>query len=385
MKRLAFILAMTTCFSANCLGQQTAADLCVKDLAVIPEFLLENDSGAKDHLAQFGQKHFDDALAEAKKAAIRVSDTNGCGQVLNRYLKAWRPGHLEVSSVFKRSIQTDAGSAPTNAKSREDEPTFQLLSRKTILLTFKSFDSKNREPLIALLNRNHKALASYPNWIIDVRGNGGGSDYSYEPVLAWLLPDEKVSVGELWLATPANLEGHQKLCAILAPGDAECEREINEVIARTRSAPTGSLVPGDDKGGISFERQERLEPRRPSRVAILIDGGCASSCENFLLAARQSFNVKLIGTRTYGCADYSDMRPFALPSGQRLLWHATARSQRIPGLPVDLAGIPPDVYLPLAKGDHVEEEEVGRVRSWLEGGSLAPPKTGVEAKPSASN
>jgi hypothetical protein len=48
------------------------------------------------------------------------------------------------------------------------------------------------------------------------------------------------------------------------------------------------------------------------------------------------------------------------------------------GFPVDLAGIPPDIYLPFAKGEHVEEK-VDRVQSWLEGGSLAPSKTGADA------
>ena len=97
MKRLAFFFVMSSCFTLNCLGQHTAAELCVKDLEVIPGFLLENDTGAKEHLAQFGQKHFDDAMAEAKSAAMKVSDDDGCWDVLHQYLRAWRKGHLEVS------------------------------------------------------------------------------------------------------------------------------------------------------------------------------------------------------------------------------------------------------------------------------------------------
>src|ERR1035441_5466814 len=87
MKLLVSIFCWTACYSANCLGQQTAAELCVNDLKAIPGFLLENDTGAKDHLAQFGQKHFDDALAEANVAALRVSDADGCEEVLNQYLR----------------------------------------------------------------------------------------------------------------------------------------------------------------------------------------------------------------------------------------------------------------------------------------------------------
>ena len=385
IKSLTFILVAATCFSVNCLGQSTAANLCAKDLGVIPGFLLENDTGAKDRLAQFGQKHFDDALAEARVAALQVSDADGCEEVLNQYVKAWRKGHLAVAPRSLTKPAAGSRSAQNAAAPPTYEPKFQILSDRTILLTLKSFRGENRGPLIELLRQNHTALAIHPNWIIDVRGNGGGSDSAYDPILAWLLPDEAVSVGALWLVTPANLQAHRNVCQISAPGDPECEKFMNDAVARMRNAPTGSLVPQDDSGGIRFDRQKPLEQHRPSRVAILIDGRCASSCEEFLLAARQSFNVKLIGRRTFGSLDVSNLRPFALPSGERLLWYATSRSLRIPDQPVDLAGIAPDIYLPLAPGEHAKEEEVVRVHSWLEGGTLAPPKTESNSKPSAED
>jgi len=379
---LALVFAMATCFSANCWGQQSAAELCVKDLEAIPGFLLENDTGAKDHLAQLGQKHFDDAFVAAKAAAMQVPDAAACQQVLTRYLKAWRKGHLGLQNLVVPAAPTAAGDSPgaSAAASRKDEPAIRVLSGKTILLTLKSFEDHTREPLIALLKRDHEELATHPNWIIDLRGNGGGSDSSYEPLLGWLMPDESVSVGAMWLVTPANIQGQMRRCAIVSPGDSVCEKFANEAVTRMRNGTTGSYVAQDDTGDITFERITPLEPRRPSRVAILIDGDCGSSCEEFLLAARQSFNVKLIGRRTFGSLDYSNLRPHDLPSGQRRLWYATSRSLRIPDLPVDLAGIPPDIYLPLAKGDHAKDEEVRRVQSWLEGGSLALGKTGTDRK-----
>jgi hypothetical protein len=383
---LSFIFVVTTCFSVNCLGQSEVAKLCVKDLDAIPAFLLENDAGAKDHLAQFGQKHFDDALAEAKAAALQVSDADGCEEVLNQYLRAWRKGHLAAAPWSLTKAAADGPSTQTSTAPLRHAPKFQILSDKTILLTLSGFGDENRLPLIALLQQNHAALAKHPNWIIDVRANGGGSDSSYEPILAWLLPDESVSVGEMWLVTPANLQAQSDLCKIKdSPCDPETEKFINDAVVRMRTAPTGSLVPQDDGGGITFDRQKSLEPQRPSRVAILIDGWCASSCEEFLLAARQSFNVKLIGRRTFGSLDYSNLRPFALPSGERLLLYATSRSLRIPDQPVDLAGISPDIYLPLSPGANAKEEEVVRVQSWLEGGSLAPRKTMSNSKPPVRN
>jgi len=128
----------------------------------------------------------------------------------------------------------------------------------------------------------------------------------------------------------------------------------------------------DNGDATSYGREERLEPHRPSRVAILIDGRCASSCEQFALDARQSFSVKLIGQHTSGSLDYANLRPHDLPSGKRRLMYATTRSARIPGLMVDVAGVPPDIYLPVEAGDDPKYDEVKCAQSWLEGGSLAP-------------
>ena len=142
-----------------------------------------------------------------------------------------------------------------------------------------------------------------------------------------------------------------------------------------RSVEPGQYISQDDAGVVQFERIKQGERQRPSRVAILVDDRCASSCEEFLLIARQSFSVKLVGQSTFGSLDYSNLRPYDLPSGQRVLWYATSRSMRLPNYPVDLGGIPPDVYLPARSEDPDPEGEVERVKRWLEGGSLVPAKT----------
>ena len=142
-----------------------------------------------------------------------------------------------------------------------------------------------------------------------------------------------------------------------------------------RSVAPGQYINQDDAGVVQFERVKQPERKRPSRIAILVDGRCASSCEEFLLIARQSFSVKLVGQPSFGSLDYSNLRPYDLPSGQRVLWYATSRSLRLPDYPVDLAGIPPDIYLPVSHDDSDAKGEIGRVKRWLEGGSLAPAKT----------
>ena len=374
---LALIISITAFASTDCWGEPTPAQLCTMDLEVIPAFLLENDAGARPHLKQFGQKQLDDALARAKEAAQAVPDAGACDNVLRQYLKTWRKGHLNLQILHPAPAASGpAGtSAPAAKISNAKEPQLSTLSRQTMLLTLHSFANQYREPLIALLTRHHGELANHRNLIVDVRGNGGGSDSSYAPLLPWLLSDETATVGAEWLSTPANIRGQEQLCAQIAPGDTLCEKDAKAAVTRMRSVEPGQYISQDDAGVVQFERAKQAERKRPSRIAILVDGRCASSCEEFLLIARQSFSVKLVGQPSFGSLDYSNLRPYDLPSEQRVLWYATSRSLRLPNFPVDLAGVQPDIYLPVANDDPDSKGEVERVKRWLEGGSLAPAKS----------
>jgi hypothetical protein len=87
---------------------------------------------------------------------------------------------------------------------------------------------------------------------------------------------------------------------------------------------------------------------------------------------RQSFNVKTIGTRTHGALDYSNLRPYLLPSGARKLWYATSRSNRLPDIKVDGNGIMADIYFPVPSDEKGKKLYMSRIQNWIEGGSLTP-------------
>jgi hypothetical protein len=79
---------------------------------------------------------------------------------------------------------------------------------------------------------------------------------------------------------------------------------------------------------------------------------------------------KVLGRPSHGSLDYSNLRPHRLPSGERLLLYATSRSNRLPDLPIDLAGVQPDIYLPEPADEVARTREVLQVQRWLEQGSL---------------
>ncbi|HSZ09536.1 MAG TPA: S41 family peptidase [Steroidobacteraceae bacterium] len=363
--------AAVLCVLVTCAKAATISEQCATDLEAIPGFLLENDTGAKDELAQWGQAHFETALAKAREDAAKAQDVEACNKTLNAYLKAWRKGHLAVADVPRANTLADApGKVEASLV-----PTIRLLSDTTALLTIPTFAGEFREPLIHLIAQHRKALVARTNWIIDVRDNDGGNDSTYYPLLPWLMPDERENVGAAWLATPANIVGQELVCSFYEPGDKECEKYSAEAMMRMRAVAPGSYAQQEDDPAIHYVRVEKLEPHRPGRVAVLVDGRCGSSCEEFLLTVRQSFSVKLVGRHSHGSLDYSNVRPHVLPSGERVLLYATSRSNRLPVLPVDVAGVQPDIYLPEPPNEEARKNEVLQVQRWLERGSLAPTAT----------
>ncbi len=81
------------------------------------------------------------------------------------------------------------------------------------------------------------------------------------------------------------------------------------------------------------------------------------------MAARQSGKVTLFGAEpTGGVLDYANVNRVTACGGL-VLGYPTSRSQRLPGDPVDPAGIAPQVRIPPGVRD-----EIGWVRDTLERG-----------------
>lgn len=369
MKSLVKSLVLAFCglLSFSLVADEAAND-CVEDLVYLPDFLLKNDAGARDRVSQTGADFLAKALDKAREEAADARTERACNAAITAYLRAWRKGHLAV-----QPINSDSGDRriPVGNPEQDYQPLIQFLSDDTVLLKIHSFHPVAGNRLQQALQEHGEALGSRQNWIVDVRSNHGGSDSAYIPLLPWLLSGDIAEVQLEFLATGDNVDSTLKLCELYAPGDKDCEEFVKPIVGTMLMARPGSFVriAQDEVVFISVPESPHENPRR---VAVLMDEDCVSSCEQFLLTVRQSFRVKLLGRNSGGNLDYSNLRPHLLPSGKRQLLYATSRSYRLPGMPVDLAGIMPDIYLPKPKNKQEWDEEVLRVKNWLEGGSLAP-------------
>ena len=83
----------------------------------------------------------------------------------------------------------------------------------------------------------------------------------------------------------------------------------------------------------------------PRKIAVLINSGCGSSAEEFLLYAKESKKVVLFGQPTSGTLDYSNISPREFPSSAFKISLPETRSHRLPAFSVDRDKIKPNVYL----------------------------------------
>ncbi|HEX8641503.1 MAG TPA: S41 family peptidase [Allosphingosinicella sp.] len=232
------------------------------------------------------------------------------------------------------------------------------LSPRTLWLRIPDFNDNRAAPLRRLIEAHRGELASTPNLIIDLRDNGGGSDYVYAPLVPLLYTRPIVTIGMELRASPDNIAMREQVAERIRAEAADNAAAI-DAQNRLMRERLGQYVNPDPRP-FEIERHATVLPF-PRRVAVLIDGA-ASTGEQFLLLARQSRKTTLFGQRnSAGVLDFANVVGMPAPSGRYALQWATSRSLRLPEDPVDPDGIPPDIRIP----DEIRDP-VRYAAAWLE-------------------
>lgn len=230
-----------------------------------------------------------------------------------------------------------------------EEFTLVPLGAETLYLRLPSFGASYTDTVRDLIEQNRALLAATPNLIIDVRRNGGGSDFVYDPVLPWIATRPIWRVGVEIRASPLNQRLRREVADQIAATSPDAARALREESDRMEGNPAPFIR---REPPVEIVRFAEALPY-PARIATLIDGA-GSSAENFILDARQSRKVTLMGQEnSAGVIDFGEMMAMPAPSGRFQLAWATTRSLRLPDDPVDPDGIAPDVRIPADADDPV--------------------------------
>lgn len=258
---------------------------------------------------------------------------------------------LEVDELGQwRRVQVD-GAAQKAAERRwpGDALLIERIDEATLYLRLPSFHASHLDEIRKLIADHAAELARTPQLIIDIRGNGGGSDFTYDPVLPYLYtrPIWRIGVELRVSADNARLRG--ETARTLESASPEAAQLLASESQRMQTA-SQAFLPREP--AVEIVRLDQVLPN-PARIAVLVDRA-GSSAENFIMDARQSRKVVLMGQEnSAGVIDFGEMMGMPAPSARFELHWATTRSLRLPGDPVDPHGIAPDILIPADVEDPV--------------------------------
>jgi len=223
---------------------------------------------------------------------------------------------------------------------------FKKITNKTSLLCLSSFEHNYTERINKLISDNKAGIENCENLIIDVRNNLGGVYESYEKLLPYILTGSVRGMCAEFLASETLINDIQKWY-----DDEEGKKRAGEWIKMFRKN-MGGFVNVDSTD--SYVNEIIPEKKSPKQVVILVNRRTASSGEAFVLDAKQSKKVKILGTPTYGAIDYGTACFFDFGCGNYKLMMPTWRSMRLPEYPIDNIGIQPDIYIDKSVKDWVK-------------------------------
>lgn len=227
------------------------------------------------------------------------------------------------------------------------------ISEKTLLIRISSFDYEYVERIKELIESDKHKICFYENLIIDLRGNGGGTDNAYRPLLPFIYTNpvrylsgeylvSKTLINNLdkWVSTADTIKYSEEIKAV----KKDIERmELN----------IGNFIPYNENEKYGYTKQDSVYSN-PKKVVILVDKKCGSSTEKFIIQAKQSKKVKILGTTTFGAVDYVSVMEFKIDCPDYSLYMPTVRMMRLPDYPIDNIGIQPDIFLDKFVNDWVE-------------------------------
>lgn len=234
--------------------------------------------------------------------------------------------------------------------------TFSSLNDSTLFIRIPSFSEYRQRFIDSIFNHFYDRLTNTPNLIIDLRGNGGGTDLAFQSILPFIYTHPFYTKGVEELASEGNIAEYEKALAtgnVKKGYEEQLKRQIEDMIK-----VKGDFYIRTPDRWIKYNTMYAY----PKRVGIIINGGVASSGEHFLLYAKNSTKCMLFGAEpTAGVLDYSSAYSLELPSGYGKLSFPTSRSRRLPEYPIDHIGIAPDVKIMLKPNYQLYDD----VDSWV--------------------
>lgn len=229
---------------------------------------------------------------------------------------------------------------------------FKELDNSTALISVRTFSGSASRELDSAYAKIIPELKKYPNLIIDVRNNGGGSDRNYNALMPLLYTDTIYNDFVELFYTADNQKAYEEMRdeAKANPerwgktGYQSWEYRLNQM----KGKPLNSFFAISPKGSKAYYK---ISNENPKKIAILYNRNCASSCEQLLIDAAFSKKVKLVGENSGGYIAYGNVMSITTPCGNTLNWTTTRKNS---DRKYEFVGVEPQVRIPATETDWVQ-------------------------------
>lgn len=272
------------------------------------------------------------------RAIVAQSDLRGQNRVLLLQGRALWPQQVRLGLETGRSITVNRA-APQGERRparRPFEVETMVRPDGVVVIRIPSFDDPKFEAAaIAAV----KAHAGAPLILFDVRGNGGGST----PIALLQTIMDRPYAGTI-VNTPMTIAEQD------AQGSFSNETPPQRLMIRygpDRTLPAAGAIKG--------------------AMAVLMDGGCGSACEDFVIRFQSGKRGPLLGEASFG----STGQPYFVQWSQwKMSFRVSTKREYLPdGRPLEGVGVPPDIAVPqlisdlTAKGDPQLDRALATLRA----------------------
>lgn len=316
----------------------------------IPEYsMLKSVEGANidNYISSIVDKKFlkyDNKRSKLKASSLNIPCREGQGIRLTF--------QTPEGKVIDRTLQAIPYTPPKRSMEGPDKlyDTAIIEEGKLAYIKVSSFSSfyveKDREGI----HKFFEDIKDYQNLIIDIRGNGGGSENYYTTNLVAPLIDKKLET-DLYMAFRAGdyIKPFLKSRGIFT-------KSIDAM-------PEGLNYPEELKSDFSgfLPSSREVSPKNPvgfkGKIYLLVDDYVYSSAESFAVFSKATDFATIVGTRTGGDGIGIDPGLFALPNSGLVIRFPLEMGLNPDGTSSEEASTEPDVYVEQAYGDYIKYNE----------------------------
>lgn len=296
----------------------------------------------------------------------------------------------KLGSWVKVGLESAKNDPQATIQNQAYEPfAFEKISDDIGYLSIKTFEGYFKSMFDSVLQANQEEMIRLPKMIIDVRGNGGGSDALLAGLLPLIYTDTIYTEMPQLFVTEDNYRTYndflQNLLLDSLKYGSGTINHLRKLVHKLENSPKGTFVPmfdsidelGSERSGsiedkhFTFNNLLREDnkymltftnpvdlPQHPNKIVVLMDRGCASTCENLILMANQSSKVITLGQNSGGYKGYGNVFPVKTPMGYQLSMSTTRYED---SSKYEFVGIEPQVYI------HENEDWIEKAIELLEG------------------